>query len=63
MTAPSDLIVAGIDPGKTGALAILYPGAVEFFDVPRIELRGKDKPAWLDWYTIGRTRSNSHASI
>lgn len=51
MTAPSNLIVAGIDPGKTGALAILYPGAVTFRDVPRIELRGKDKPAWLDWYT------------
>jgi crossover junction endodeoxyribonuclease RuvC len=51
MNARSDLIVAGIDPGKTGALAILYPDAVTFLDVPRIELRGKDKPAWLDWYT------------
>lgn len=45
------MIVAGIDPGKTGALAIIYSGAVEFRDVPRITLRGKDKPAWLDWYT------------
>lgn len=51
MTAPSKLIVAGIDPGKTGALAILYPGAVQFLDVPRIQLRGKDKPAWHDWHT------------
>jgi hypothetical protein len=30
------MIFAGIDPGKTGALAILYgDNSVEFFDVPR----------------------------
>lgn len=45
------MIVAGIDPGKTGALAILYPGSIEFLDVPRVKLRGKDKPAWSDWHT------------
>lgn len=49
--ARSDLIVAGIDPGKSGALAILYPGSVVFADVPRIKLRGKDKPAWSEWHT------------
>ena len=50
MTARSDLIVAGIDPGKTGAGAILYPdGSIEFLDVPRIKLKGKDKPAWSEW--------------
>jgi len=50
MTAPSDLILAGIDPGKTGALAILYPdNSVEFFDVPRMVLKGKDVPAYLAW--------------
>ena len=44
------MIIAGIDPGKTGALAILHPdGSVEFFDVPRIKLKGKDKPAWSLW--------------
>lgn len=46
------MIIAGIDPGKTGALAISYPdGFHEFFDVPRVELRGKDVPAWGDWHT------------
>ncbi len=50
MTALSNMTVAGIDPGKTGALAILHPdGSVEFFDVPRIVLRKKDKPAWSQW--------------
>lgn len=44
------MIIAGIDPGKTGALAILHPDdSVEFFDVPRIMLKGKDKPAWSQW--------------
>lgn len=44
------MIVAGIDPGKTGALAILHPdGSAEFFDVPRIKLKGKDVPAWSEW--------------
>lgn len=43
-------IVAGIDPGKTGAMAIIYPdNTVQFFDVPTIKLRGKDRPAWGDW--------------
>lgn len=42
--------IAGIDPGKTGALAILYAdGSVGFRDVPRITLKGKDKPAWSEW--------------
>lgn len=50
MSARFDPIIAGIDPGKTGALAILYPdGSAEFFDVPRIMLKGKDKPAWSQW--------------
>lgn len=44
------MIVAGIDPGKTGAMAILYPDqSVQFFDVPRVKLKGKDKPAWSLW--------------
>jgi crossover junction endodeoxyribonuclease RuvC len=44
------MIIAGIDPGKTGALAILHPdGSAEFFDVPRIKVKGKDKPAWSLW--------------
>jgi len=44
------MIIAGIDPGKTGALAITYPdGAVQVFDVPTIKLRGKEVPAWHEW--------------
>jgi crossover junction endodeoxyribonuclease RuvC len=44
------MIIAGIDPGKSGALAITYPdGAVQVLDVPTIKLRGKDVPAWHDW--------------
>lgn len=44
------MIFAGIDPGKTGALAILLPDdSVEFLDVPRIKVRGKDVPAWSTW--------------
>lgn len=46
------VIIAGIDPGKTGALAISYPdGHHEFLDVPRNEVRGKDVPAWGQWHT------------
>lgn len=44
------MIVAGIDPGKTGALSITFPDrAVLVFDVPLIVLKGKNKPAWSDW--------------
>jgi crossover junction endodeoxyribonuclease RuvC len=54
MIAPSSF--AGIDPGKTGALAILYPdNSVEFFDVPRVKLRGKDVPAYGEWASIWAT--------
>ena len=46
------MIVAGIDPGKSGALAILHgDNSVEFFDVPRMKLRGKDVPAYAEWST------------
>jgi crossover junction endodeoxyribonuclease RuvC len=46
------MIVAGLDPGKTGALAILYgDNTVEFFDVPRVVLKGKDVPAYAEWQT------------
>jgi crossover junction endodeoxyribonuclease RuvC len=46
------MIVAGIDPGKSGALAILYgDNTVEFFDVPKVKLRGKELPAYAEWQT------------
>jgi crossover junction endodeoxyribonuclease RuvC len=46
------MIIAGIDPGKTGALAILHgDDSVEFFDVPRMKLKGKDVPAYAEWST------------
>jgi len=44
------MIIAGIDPGKTGALAITYPdGAGMVFDVPTVKLRGKEVPAGMEW--------------
>jgi len=47
------MIIAGIDPGKTGALAITYPdGYVDAFDVPKIKLRGKEVPAWMEWQAV-----------
>lgn len=42
------MIVGGIDPGKTGALVILFPdNTCEVFRVP---LAGK-VPAWTEWET------------
>lgn len=62
MPAPSEMIIAGIDPGKTGALAITYPEGVIFaFDVPRIKLRGKDVPAWSDWQRSWSSALEFHA--
>ena len=44
------MIIAGIDPGKTGALAIVYADdAVQVWDVPRDKIKGKDKPLWTVW--------------
>ncbi|MBA4164337.1 MAG: hypothetical protein C0510_06855 [Erythrobacter sp.] len=44
------MTIAGIDPGKSGALAISHAdGSAQFFDVPIIKLRGKDQPAWSEW--------------
>jgi len=49
------MIVAGIDPGKTGALSILYPdGVALLFDVPIIKVKDKAKPAWIDWEVTWR---------
>lgn len=49
------MIYAGIDPGKTGALAILLPdNSVEFLDVSRIKIKGKDEPAWSGWLSSWR---------
>jgi crossover junction endodeoxyribonuclease RuvC len=47
------MMIAGIDPGKTGALALSHAdGSAQFFDVPTIKLRGKEKPAWSEWENI-----------
>lgn len=40
------MIIAGIDPGKTGAMVILYPD--NHVIVCRVPLAGKD-PAWSSW--------------
>jgi hypothetical protein len=51
MTAHSD-IIAGIDPGKTGALAILYgDNTCGILRRPRVKLRGKDVCAYAEWQT------------
>lgn len=44
------MIICGIDPGKTGAMVILYPdNALTVHDVPTVKMSGKDKPAWKQW--------------
>lgn len=43
------MIVAGIDPGKTGALVLsLDNGGVAYFPVPTVKMP-KDTPAWSEW--------------
>lgn len=43
------MIVAGIDPGKTGAMVILFPDdAGLVFPVPLVKLP-KETPAWREW--------------
>jgi crossover junction endodeoxyribonuclease RuvC len=45
------MIVAGIDPGKTGALVVLFPdNSVIVNRVPLMKLKGKETPAWSDWW-------------
>lgn len=44
------MIVAGIDPGKTGAIAIVYPdGCGSVHRVPLMKQGGKEQPAWHQW--------------
>lgn len=44
------MIVAGIDPGKTGAMTILYPdNSGTVFRVPLMK-KGKTEPAWFEWW-------------
>ena len=44
------LTIAGIDPGKSGALSIVYPdGAVQCFDVPTDKIKGKDRALYTAW--------------
>ena len=48
--------VAGIDPGKTGAMVLLYPdGSGATYRVPLIKLRGKEQPAWTTWFDVWAT--------
>lgn len=45
------MITAGIDPGKTGAMVILFPdNSVIVNRVPLMKLRSKEQPAWSDWW-------------
>lgn len=44
------MIIAGLDPGKTGALVVVYPdNSVFVLRVPVQKLRGKERPAWSEW--------------
>jgi len=44
------VIIAGIDPGKGGALAILFPdGSVEVHRVPLQRIGKKEVPCWTEW--------------
>lgn len=44
------ITVAGMDPGKTGALVVLYPdNSTMVLRVPLMKLRGKEQPAWTEW--------------
>lgn len=52
------MTIAGIDPGKGGALAIVAGDYVECFDVPIGKVKGKDRPLWSEW---GRTWSTALA--
>jgi crossover junction endodeoxyribonuclease RuvC len=44
------VIIAGLDPGKTGALVVVYPdNSIMVLRVPLQKLRGKERPAWAGW--------------
>jgi crossover junction endodeoxyribonuclease RuvC len=43
------MIVAGIDPGKTGALVILYPDNAGLVYTVPLTSKGKTIPAWTEW--------------
>ena len=46
----SVLTIVGIDPGKSGAMSIVYgDGAVQCFDVPHGKVNGKNKPLFHAW--------------
>lgn len=46
----SKMLMAGIDPGKSGALVFLYPdNSVAVFDVPLQKVNGKEVPAYGEW--------------
>ena len=44
------MIIAGLDPGKTGALVVVYPdNSVTVLRMPLQKLRGREQPAWAGW--------------
>jgi crossover junction endodeoxyribonuclease RuvC len=56
------MIVAGIDPGMTGAMVLLFPdNSVIVKRVPLINKAGKTTPAWTQWFVdwaMGVTEAN-----
>lgn len=45
------MICVGIDPGKTGAMVTLFPdNSVIVNRVPLMKLKGKEAPAWTEWW-------------
>ncbi len=48
------MIIAGIDPGMTGALAVLFPDNSTIIDRVPLMKKGKVEPAWGTWESAWR---------
>jgi len=45
-------IIAGIDPGMTGAMVILFPDNSTIVHRVPLMTKGKTQPAWATWHTL-----------
>ena len=46
------MVILGIDPGLSGALALLTPGGIEVFDVPTLKARARGRE--VNWPEVAR---------
>lgn len=46
------MIIAGIDPGMTGAMVILFPDNSTIVHRVPLMNKGKTQPAWSAWHTL-----------